>query len=106
MPVFLGWGESEIRRQFQPYNCLREYREDRVSLSVNVSHETYELTFEDGWICVEPNEAWMERAISLSVQSYLETEKEAFSTGPHSGRMKWFWSEKKSSRCKQVAHWR
>ena len=103
MPVFLDWAEREIRRQLQPFNYLAEYRQDLIVLAELDSENEYDLKFVNGYIYVEPSVPWVEETIELNVQHFLQTQKGVFSMGPHSGRMKWFWREKKPNRCEEVS---
>ena len=103
MPVFLDWAEREIRRQLQPFNYLAEYRQDLIVLAELDSENEYDLKFANGYIYVEPYVPWVEETIELNVQHFLQTQKGVFSMGPHSGRMKWFWREKKPNRCEEVS---
>ena len=103
MPVFLDWAEREIRQQLQPFNYLAEYRQDLIVLAELDSENEYDLKFVNGYIYVEPSVPWVEETIELNVQHFLQTQKGVFSMGPHSGRMKWFWREKKPNRCEEVS---
>ena len=103
MSIQLGWAEQEIRRQLQPFNILPDEAPDRVRLRVLASQDVVDLTFDDGWLYVATDEAWVVDALDLNVQHHLTTQKQAFSMGPHAGHMRPFWRQPKPSRCAEVA---
>ena len=57
MAVWIGWADREVRNLLQPFNIFVGDEPDRVALRAWEDRAEFDLTFEDGWIYVEPNEA-------------------------------------------------
>ena len=99
MSLWLGCAEQDIRQQLQPFNILSTVEPGVVHLRELKSQAVFILTFADEWLHVEPAEEWVLEALGSNIGHFVQTQKPAFSMGPHAGHMRVFWRESKKSRC-------
>lgn len=102
MSIWVGWAQYDIRNQLQPFNTLTEDLNGEVTLRERDTHERFDVTFDNGWMYVEPNEAWVVEALQVNADHYMKARKEAFSTGPYKGYFDRFWRQRKQNRSNQV----